>query len=137
MEPCYYRVSVKALVVDEDGRFLLARESDGLWDFLGGGLDHGEDAVAALRREIAEESGLTATYISPAPRYFLTAQKPGTDRFFAIVLYEVRFADLQFTPSDECQELRFFTPKEALALHALPSVPRFVELFEAGMAQSV
>jgi len=53
-EPCYYRVSVKALITDELGRFLLAKESDNTWDLLGGGLDHHEDPVAALRREIQE-----------------------------------------------------------------------------------
>lgn len=31
---CFYRVSVKALILDESGeRFLLFQESDGKWDF--------------------------------------------------------------------------------------------------------
>lgn len=57
-EPCYYRTSVKALIVDDSGKFLLAKEPDGTWDFLGGGLDHNEVPVAAVEREITEETGL-------------------------------------------------------------------------------
>ena len=49
-EPCFYRVSVKGIVIDEQGRILLARESDGTWDMLGGGLDHGENPIACLKR---------------------------------------------------------------------------------------
>ena len=37
-EPCFYRVSVKGIVADEQGRILLVRESDGTWDMLGGGV---------------------------------------------------------------------------------------------------
>ena len=58
-EPCFYRVSVKGIVIDDQSRILLARESDGTWDMLGGGLDHGEDPIVCLKREIQEESGLT------------------------------------------------------------------------------
>lgn len=42
-EPCFYRVSVKAIAIDETGRFMLAREADGYWNLIGGGLEHGED----------------------------------------------------------------------------------------------
>lgn len=54
-EPCFYRVSVKGIVIDSQNRILLARESDGTWDMLGGGLDHGEDPITCLKREIQEE----------------------------------------------------------------------------------
>jgi 8-oxo-dGTP pyrophosphatase MutT (NUDIX family) len=36
---CFYRVSIKALVLDEQGRFLLCREDNGKWELPGGGLD--------------------------------------------------------------------------------------------------
>lgn len=47
-EPCYYRVSVKALITNEAGKFLMAREGDGTWDMLGGGLDYNEDPMHVL-----------------------------------------------------------------------------------------
>ena len=51
-----------ALVVDGEGRLLLGRrafEPDiGLWDTIGGFLEEDEDALAALHREVYEETGL-------------------------------------------------------------------------------
>lgn len=51
-EQCYYRVSVKGIVINEDGKILLSREDNGKWEMLGGGLDHDEDPIDGLRREI-------------------------------------------------------------------------------------
>ncbi len=48
---CYYRVSIKALVLDEKRtKFLLVQEKDGRWELPGGGLDHGEKIHEALKR---------------------------------------------------------------------------------------
>ena len=55
------RRAVRALVVDDEGRFLLVRlvYPHGAWWVLpGGGLDEGEDDETALRRELREEIGL-------------------------------------------------------------------------------
>jgi 8-oxo-dGTP diphosphatase len=53
---------VAAVIVDADGRLLLVRKRD-TTAFMqpGGKLMPGEPAVAALRREIAEELGITVT----------------------------------------------------------------------------
>ncbi|MFJ8822610.1 NUDIX domain-containing protein [Streptomyces sp. NPDC102467] len=58
------RVSAYALALRE-GRVLLARLADtspvfepGLWHLPGGGIDHGEQPVEALERELREETGL-------------------------------------------------------------------------------
>ncbi|MBU1246192.1 MAG: NUDIX hydrolase, partial [Patescibacteria group bacterium] len=55
---CFYRISIKALIVDDKKRFLLVKEDNGTWDLPGGGLDFGEDAKSCLKREIKEETGL-------------------------------------------------------------------------------
>ena len=131
--PCFYRVSVKALITDGDGRFLLARESDGAWDFLGGGLEHNEDPIAALKREIPEETGLVVTDVSNSPAYFVTAKKPNMDVFMANLFYPVTVQDLQFTPSDECQELRYFSSQEARQVHLLPNVEAFLGVYNSDL----
>jgi ADP-ribose pyrophosphatase YjhB (NUDIX family) len=58
------RVAAYGVCVDAEGRLLLARAAPSLtlrgrWFLPGGGIDHGESPTEALRREIAEESGLT------------------------------------------------------------------------------
>jgi 8-oxo-dGTP diphosphatase len=60
------RVAVYGICDDGRGRVLLVRASStltvaGRWFLPGGGLEHGEDPVDGLRREFAEETGLTVT----------------------------------------------------------------------------
>lgn len=111
--PCFYRISVKALILDQAKRFLLAKEDSGFWELPGGGLDFGENPQSCLKREIFEEMGLTVTYVADHPSYFLTSQN-SKGFYIANVLYETRVKDLSFTPSAECVELRFFSKEEAL-----------------------
>ncbi len=50
-----YRVVVKGIVRDEDGKVLFVQERSDSWDLPGGGLEHGEGLLDALNREFAEE----------------------------------------------------------------------------------
>ncbi len=53
----FYRVSAKAIIMDNQKRVLMVQENyeDGDFDLPGGGIDHGEDFEQALRRELMEE----------------------------------------------------------------------------------
>ena len=59
-----YHLVVYAMTVDANGRLLLTRRSDrkrsypGFWEFTGGSAVTGEDSLTAVRRELAEETGL-------------------------------------------------------------------------------
>ncbi len=135
-EQCHYRISVKALVYDETRtKFLAVQEASGVWELPGGGLDHGETPEEGLRREVKEEMGLDVTYVAENPSFFFTCDKKngpaGYTKWVANVLYEIRLAHLDITPSDECVAVRFVTPEEALALNALPNVHAFARLFTA------
>lgn len=120
--PCTYRISVKAIIRNSAGDVLLGRERDGSWELPGGGLEHGEDPKAALRREITEETGFTAIWISERPVAFWTITKEvgsPTLTWFAFVAYEVKISG-EFGPdpdtNDAIQEIRYVGHKEATSL---------------------
>jgi 8-oxo-dGTP diphosphatase len=124
---CFYRISIKALVLDEQGKLLLTREDNGWWELPGGGLDHGEDIRKGLAREIKEEMGLEVTFMAQTPSYFFTFVAEKSKQWMSNVVYEVKLKDLDFTPSDECQEIRFVTKEEAKALNLFPNIREFIE----------
>lgn len=129
-EPCNYRISVKGIVINDDGRILLCREDNGLWEMMGGGIDFGEEPEECLKREIREETGLEVTSMSPAPLYFLTFERRIPGKFGANVVYEIKLKDLNFTPSEECQELKFFNAEEMKKLERFPNIDKLIELLE-------
>src|SRR5688572_19594823 len=69
------RIVVVAAVIEQDGKFLIARRLHGThlagyWEFPGGKVHEGESYEAALEREIAEE---LSTGISHLRKIFQTA----------------------------------------------------------------
>ncbi len=112
---CFYRVSVKALVVDHEGRFLLVQEENGKWELPGGGLDFGESPQEGLAREIREEMGLRVKTMETHPSFFFPCTNPHGQHIVNVV-YRTELEHLNFTPSKECVALGFFHSKEALAL---------------------
>ncbi len=127
---CFYRVSIKALVLDEQGRFLLSREYDNRWDFPGGGYDHTDSSPRdALIRELREEMGVEILTMEDTPSYFTTAKHR---KWFSIanIFYKTTLKNLDITPSDECQEVQFFTPEEALKLDLFANVIEFCKHYK-------
>lgn len=124
---CFYRVSTKALIMDDNKKFLLTLEKKGVWELPGGGLDFGEKPREGLKREIQEETGLEVVSIEETPDYFVTASYG--ENWKANVIYKTTVKNLDFKPSDECIELRFFTKEEALKEKLYPGVKEFIEVF--------
>jgi ADP-ribose pyrophosphatase YjhB (NUDIX family) len=85
-----------ALLVDERGRYLLQRRDDrpdilhpGALGLFGGGLEAGESADEAIRRELAEEIGLVPGDLAPFRTVRLPVRRPGGSVMMAaIALFE-------------------------------------------------
>jgi len=128
----YYRLSIKALILDETRtKFLLAQEDNGKWELPGGGLDWGEAPADGIRREIHEEMGLVVTDVAARPSYLTTAQRDSDSRWVTNVIYETKVQDLQFTPSSECVAIQFVTKEEAEKLNLFVTVKKFLEVFDS------
>lgn len=126
---CFFRISIKALILNQDKEFLLIREDDGRWEIPGGGLEFGEKFEDALRREIKEEMGLTITKISTRPHYITTFVN--LNGFWAMnLLFDVNLSNLDFRPTDECRELGFFDRESAAKLKLYPSAVALLKVFD-------
>ena len=98
-----FSLSVKVLIRDSEGRCLVLRRSlaskgsPGKWEFPGGKADPGEDFDEALRREVAEETGLRVSLerVAGATEYELP------DRKVAYLIMEACHKSGQVCLSDE------------------------------------
>ena len=125
------RPAVRALVIDHEDRVLLARlvfPQGAWWVLPGGGIDHGEDPIDALHRELREETGLEGASIGPVVwnrvHYFSMTDTEGrswdgqqesvhlvrTEHFVPSPL----FSDAELR-NENLHELRWWTQAELLA----------------------
>ena len=126
----FYRTSAKALILNEEKKFLLAREEK-WWELPWWGLEYWENPQDWIKRELAEEMGITVKNVSETPSYFLTTQKKNGVRI-ANIIYEtsVDLSDLlKFKPSDECLEVKFFDIEQAKKEELFPNVQEFIKIF--------
>ncbi len=126
----FYRVSIKGLILDETKeKFAILLEDNGWWELPGGGLDWGEKPEDCLIRELKEEMGLTVTKVAPFPAYHLIG-KNMKDNWTLNLVYEIKVKDLNFTPSEECQEIKFVSPQELEFMNAFRTVKELGKLFK-------
>lgn len=129
---CYYRVSIKALILnDTRDKFLLCKEIDGRWELPGGGLDHGTTPQEDLPREIMEEMGLEVEWVAERPSYFLTGMSTNPPQIpINNVIFETKLKHLHFTPSDECVEIKFVSPEEVKKMKTFVGPQKLAEMFK-------
>lgn len=128
---CFYRVSVKALILNEaKDKFLICEEESGVWELPGGGLDWGMTPHEDLPREISEEMGLPTTYVAAEPSYFITDQTLNRGVWIVNVIYRTEVAHLDFTPSDECVNIAFVDQGDLSDKRVFPTVHTLAERFD-------
>ena len=127
----FYRTSAKALILNEEKKFLLTREEK-WWELPWWGLEFWETPQDWIKRELEEEMWIQAKKVNETPSYFLTTQKKNGVRI-ANVIYETKIDLndlLNFKPSDECLEVKFFDVEEAKKEELFPNVEEFIKIFD-------
>jgi len=128
---CFYRVSVKALILNETkDKFLICEEDNGKWELPGGGLDWGETPQEGVSREIGEEMGLKVLRVASKPSFFLTSKMSGGD-WAVNVLYETELENLNFTPSDECVNIKFVNKDDIKEMKVFPAIKELAKIFNS------
>ena len=102
----FYRVSVKALARDADGRVLVIKENQDTWSLPGGGLDHGEDPVNGVLRELHKELGITQAKVNGivCTKTFYLEHKQA---WLLWVVYGVEISDTGFAYGEGVTEAAF------------------------------
>ncbi len=126
------RVAAYGLCHDVDGHVLLVRAAPtltvaGQWFLPGGGLEHGEDPVAGLEREFAEETGLAVAVGALRAVLSDTFTLPeGTSLHTIRIIYVIDSytGTLRDEVSGSSDIARWVAPDDALALPLRPYVRR-------------
>jgi ADP-ribose pyrophosphatase YjhB (NUDIX family) len=115
-----------AMIEDGAGRLLLVRHTYMAgWHFPGGGVNRGEPALDAVKRELKEEVGLTSCGTCELFGLYTRQHIWATN---VIALFHVRGAVLDFTPNAEIAEAKFFPPKAPPKDAGAGALRRFAEI---------
>lgn len=124
-------------VVMHEGRFLLVKRKKqpnaGTWGFAGGHVEHGETALDAAARELAEETGV----IARPERYMtnidvITRDGSGAIAYhFLLAVVECSYISGTPVAADDVSDAAWFTRAEAQQLDQSPSVQSILDLFGA------
>jgi mutator protein MutT len=123
-------VRVVAAVIQEDGRYLLAKRPfekrhGGLWEFPGGKIHEGESEMEAVNRELFEEMEIKVTQLG---RKLWQSIDPGSN--FLIEFHEV---EIKGKPNPlEHQDVQWVTIKELMRFELAPTDAQFVREYLVG-----
>lgn len=109
-----HKVSVAALVTNEEGKILLVNSPWRGWEYPGGLIESGETFEEALRREVREEAGVEIEITG----FVGICRNVGKD--IVNIDFTAKYAAGELTTSDESTEVGWFTPEEAFRMITFP-----------------
>lgn len=106
----FYRISLKAIIRNDEGEILVVKEKGSQWTLPGGGLDHGEDIKSGLARELYEEalfqSEFTYEIVGAEPMYL-------ERKIWQMCLYfEIKADDFKYGLGEDADEIAFIDPEQ-------------------------
>ena len=100
-------LGVRAVVIDARGVFLVRHTYARGWHFPGGGVEPGEAALDAARRELREEARIELVGEPPLHGIFFNANASRRDHVVVYVVRDFRVIEAK-APDREIAEARFF-----------------------------
>jgi 8-oxo-dGTP diphosphatase len=105
----FYRVSLKAIIRNDDGEVLVVKENGSNWSLPGGGMDHEETIHQALTRELYEEvlieSDFEETLLDTAIMYV-----ESKEAWLLWLVYKVDIGEFTFGIGQDADEVAFIDP---------------------------
>lgn len=101
-----YRVVAKAFITNEEGKVLAVKEKGDFWSLPGGGVDHGETAQAAIKREMAEELGMQDVQVDDIA-YSTSVYLDRRDMWMTWIVYRATVSSADFAFGDGVTDARF------------------------------
>lgn len=124
-------------VIKREDRFLFhAKKGDDFWNLVGGKVKYGESSSEALRRELAEELGVTINnekLIVIGENFFTLSQKPFHETILVYFVEENHFKGKPFTEKN--MKFKWFFLEELLEIKIKPEIitrPMFEQLLNCG-----
>lgn len=109
-----HKVSVAALVTNDEGRILLVNSPWRGWEYPGGLIEPGETFEEALRREVREEAGVEIEITG----FVGICKNVGKD--IVNIDFTAKYTGGTLTTSEESTEVGWFTPEEAFRMITFP-----------------
>lgn len=128
-------LAVVAVILNDDGKALLTQRNQPnshahkKWQFAGGGIEHGEHPINALKREIQEEVGnITYTVLSDAP-FLISDYRIEHDVHTIVLGFPIRFlsGDIDISHDEETGNFGWFTFEEIKQLDSQSGTVELVE----------
>lgn len=101
-----YRVAAKALILNDEGKILVVKESQDFWSLPGGGIEHGESAQECLKREIREELGIDDAHIDNI-LYSTNVYLDQRDTWMTWIVYKAKIDSSDFICGDGVTDARY------------------------------
>ncbi|MBX7245411.1 MAG: NUDIX domain-containing protein [Candidatus Sumerlaeaceae bacterium] len=133
-----FALSVKVVVRNTEGEILLlrraasSRNNAGKWDFPGGKMDAGESLDETLRREIAEETGLSVEPI----RVLCTTQSESAKNRIAYLFLEASVEAGEFHLSTEHDAHQWIAAGDLASLDLCPQFLAVAESISQSLLQN-